>query len=158
MTTKKILLGLFASAVICLFPTVNRAQIIDVIENKANGSGAYDHDGCGSPQIWPKGRASYGMAGFFYMLPGQSGDALMKLDGRVVTLRRTNDANYPRKLRRGSKFFERYAGGGYNVRIDYTATRVGVTDHGQWGNYAVTITVLKGKVGKSVSAVSSDAC
>ncbi len=155
MTTHKVMLGLFASAVICLLATISHAQSIGELDN---GNGRYI-DGCGSPQIWPKGRGSYGGNGVFYVVPNNGGDgAIMKIDGSVITLRRTKKAIYPQKLRKGSKFFEQYSGGGYVVRIDYTATRVGVTDHGQWGNYSVTITVLKGKVSKSVSAVSSDAC
>lgn len=142
----------------CLFSAfaiVGSPQTIGELDNR---DGRYI-DGCGSPQIWPKGRGSYGGNGAFYVVPNNGGDgAIMKIDGQVVTLRRTKRANYPRDLRRGSKFFELYAGGGYDVRIDYTATRVGVTDHGQWGNYAVTITVTKEKLNKSVIAVSSDAC
>lgn len=50
---------------ITLAQSVARAQNstipkIGLINNRANGSGPYDHDGCGSPQIWPKGRAQYG--------------------------------------------------------------------------------------------------
>lgn len=155
---RKIILGLVIFMTVAFLPDLASAQTIGLIENNANGSGPYDHDGCGSPQIWPKGLASYGMAGSFYVLPGQSGDALMKIDGSVITLRRRKKAVYPTKLRKGSKFFEQYSGGGYAVRIDYTATRVGVTDHGEWGNYAVVITVTKGKGSKSVVAVSSDVC
>ncbi len=155
MTMTRILFCLFACAVVCLFPTVSRAQSIGELDN---GNRRYI-DGCGSPQIWPKGRGSYGGNGAFYVVPNSGGDgAMMKIDGNVISLRRTKKAVYPQKLRKGSKFFEQYSGGSYLVRIDYTATRVGVTDHGEWGNYAVVITVTKGKVSKSVVAVSSDAC
>ncbi|MBK6724653.1 MAG: hypothetical protein IPG58_15710 [Acidobacteria bacterium] len=155
MTKTPILVGLFVLLVFAFCPIVNRAQSIGELDN---GNFRY-HDGCGSPQIWPKGRGRYGGYGVFYVVPNNGGNgAVMKIDGQVVTLRRTKKANYPRSLRRGSKFYESYAGNAYSVRIDYTATRVGVTDHGEWGNYAVTITVTKGKVSKSVSALSSDAC
>lgn len=136
-------------------PYFANAQTISELDN---GNGQYI-DGCGSPQIWPKGRGSYGGTGAFYVVPNSGGDgAVMKIDGHVISLRRTKKAIYPQRLRKGSKFLEQYSGGGYVVQIDYTATGVGTTDHGEWGNYAVTITVTKGKVSKSVSAVSSDAC
>lgn len=154
MTTKEILLGLFVSAVTSLIPVVGHAQSIGELDN---GNGRYI-DGCGSPQIWPKGRGSYGGNGVFYVVPNNGGNgAVMKLDGRVITLLKGGGST-PRNLRKGSAFTHVYKGGGYVVRISYTVTKVDKdNEHGGY-NYTVTITATKGKTSKSVTGVSSDSC
>jgi len=150
----KVLFGGFAFLMIVFLPTSNRAQSIGELDN---GNGRYI-DGCGSPQIWPKGRGSYGGNGVFYVVPNNGGNgAVMKLDGRVINLRKDGGST-PRNLRKGSTFAHVYKGGGYVVRISYTVTKVDKdNEHGGY-NYSATITATKGKSSKSVRGVSSDSC
>ncbi len=150
----KVLFGVFAFFMIVFLPTSNQAQSIGELDN---GNGRYI-DGCGSPQIWPKGRGSYGGNGAFYVVPNNGGDgAVMKLDGRVFNLLKSSGST-PRKLRKGSTFTHVYKGGGYVVRVNYTVTKVDKdNEHGGY-YYTASITATKGKTSKSVIGVSSDSC
>lgn len=146
--------GLFAVMTILLVPLVASAQKIGELDNRG---GRYI-DGCGSPQIWPKGRGSYGGNGVFYVVPNNNGDgALMNLDGRVVNLSKES-GSYPGNLRKGSTFIHVYKGGGYVIRINYIVTKVDrKNEHGGY-SYSATITATKGKTSSSVRGDSSDSC
>lgn len=134
---------------------------IGLIDNKANGTGPYDHDGCGPYQIWPKGRARYGQAGFFYMLPysNRTGNgALMYLDGKIVRLRHSG-TNYPKTIRKGMKYRSVFTGSGYSITVDKTITKVyPESPHGTAFDMAAKITVKKGARNKSAFGVSFDGC
>lgn len=156
---RHMLLGLVASGLLLLVPTLGQGQSRGLTIGEIDNRGYRYLDGCGSPQIWPKGRGSYGGEGVFYVVPNDNGDgALMHLDGRVVNLRESGRSNVPRNLRRGSTFVKVYKGAGYTARLNYTVTKVDkANEHGGY-YYAVSITVSKGRQARSVSGMSSDSC
>lgn len=156
---KETLFGLALFVFLILLPVAGRAQskaglTVGLLDN----SSLRYSDGCGSPQVWPRGRARYGQEGYFYMLPSNDGNgAAMNLNGSVVRVRESG-TNRPGRLRRGTKFYEKYAGAGYSVRVDYTVVRNVEHEDGFSTTYTVTITVKKGKLSKTVTAVSESGC
>jgi len=117
-------------------------------------------DGCGCYASFNKANDNARRFIFFSSDEDNDNDAWMNISGRDTKLRLVKETNPKGKLKRGSRFTDRYSAGDITIDVVRIVTRVcPPRDEGcEVTDFATTFTVKKGNRTQVVQAVGSCGC